>query len=199
MNFVYSGAFLRAVSTGAVTLYQHLGPVRHHLLRPVLGLCWNALGLGNASLARRHHDSSRESRSTRCDRRGRHRSPITFEVWTSQGTWVWHVLNPERNGGTIGVAATQKEAIRDARSSIKEMSARQSHIATAQLTGNFAATEESKLNAKPSSSASSWSGHEDGADPGSTAGPLPLSANPDFRRSTSAGTVRRQTRTDPGK
>ena len=61
MDFLYSGAFAHAVSTGAVALYQHLGP--HHLLRPVFGLCWNALGFSNQLLALRHHSYPREIRN----------------------------------------------------------------------------------------------------------------------------------------
>jgi hypothetical protein len=49
---------------------------------------------------------------------------IGFEVWTGQGSWFWYVLNPNRNGATIGAAASEMEAIREARSSIAEMSAR---------------------------------------------------------------------------
>jgi len=57
MDFLYSGAFVRALSTGAVALYRHLGPA-HHLL-PVFGLCCNALGLSNELLARRRHHRRR--------------------------------------------------------------------------------------------------------------------------------------------
>jgi hypothetical protein len=53
VDFLHSGAFVRDLSTGAVALYQHLGPARH-LLQPVFGLCCNALGLGSGLLARRH-------------------------------------------------------------------------------------------------------------------------------------------------
>src|SRR5216684_4119363 len=103
MDFLCSGAFVRAVSTGAAALYQHLGPAHHHLLRPVFGLCWNALGLGNQLLARRCHSYPREIRNARCWSLARsHGSPITFEVWTGQGTWFWCVANPQRNCGAIG-------------------------------------------------------------------------------------------------
>jgi hypothetical protein len=133
MDFLYSGAFARAVSTGAVALYQHLGPAHHHLLRPGFGLCWNALGLRNQILARRHRSYLRaylrEIRNARCRRVARSPgSPITYEVWTGQGTWFWYVVNPQRNCGAIGAAATKPEAIREARSSIKEMSARAGHV-----------------------------------------------------------------------
>jgi hypothetical protein len=130
MDFLYSGAFVRAVSTGAVALYQHLGPAQHHLLRPVLSLCWNALGLSNEVLARRHHYYPREIRNAHSWRLARsHGLPITLEVWTRQGAWFWYVVNPQRNGATIGAAATETEAIREALSSIEEMSARRARVA----------------------------------------------------------------------
>ena len=62
MDFLYSDAFVHAVSTGAVALYQHLGPARHFLLRPVFGLCCSALGLGNELLVRCRHHRRRLSR-----------------------------------------------------------------------------------------------------------------------------------------
>ena len=134
MDFLYSGAFARAVSTGAVALYQHLGPARHFLLRPVFGLCCNALSLSSELIARRHSGPP-EIRNAHCGRLARfHRSPVTFEVWTCQGTWFWHVVNSQRNGGTIGVAATKLAAVREARSSIGEMSGRVP-VAASQPTG----------------------------------------------------------------
>jgi hypothetical protein len=45
---------------------------------------------------------------------------VRFDVWSSQRTWFWMVLNDCR-GGAIGVAATEPEAIREARRSIEEM------------------------------------------------------------------------------
>src|ERR1700688_5057020 len=141
MNSLCSGALVRAISTGAVELYQHLGPAQHHLLRPVFGLCWNALGLGNELFERRHRYPP-EIRGAHCWRLARsHGSPLTFEVWTCQGTWVWHVVNPESNGGMIGAAATQTEAIREARWSIEEMSAGRPRVATAQPTSYVAVNE----------------------------------------------------------
>jgi hypothetical protein len=62
MDFLYSDAVVRAVSTGAVALYQHLGPARHFLLRPVFGLCCNAFGLSNGLLVRCRHRRRRPPR-----------------------------------------------------------------------------------------------------------------------------------------
>ena len=47
---------------------------------------------------------------------------VRFELWNRQQTWFWYVVNPRRSGGTIGAAATEVEAIREARWSIEEMS-----------------------------------------------------------------------------
>jgi hypothetical protein len=127
MDFLYSDAFVRAVSTGAVTLYQHLGPTRHFLLRPVLGLCCNVLGLSNELFKRRHHFSLRELRTVQC-RAEAPGAPVAFDLWTSQGTWFWYVPDQQRNGGTIGAAETRTEAIREARSSIEEKSARAGQV-----------------------------------------------------------------------
>jgi hypothetical protein len=45
-----------------------------------------------------------------------------YRVWTSRGKWFWHVVNPHRDGGTIGAAASETDAIGEARSSIEEIS-----------------------------------------------------------------------------
>ena len=37
-----------------------------------------------------------------------------FKIWTRQRTWFWFVASPQGDGGTIGTAATEAEAIRDA-------------------------------------------------------------------------------------
>jgi hypothetical protein len=161
MDCLYSGAFVRAVSTEAVVLYQHLGPAQHHLLRSVFGLCWNALGFRSELLARRHQYNPSEIRNAHCWRLAQsHGSPIAFEVWTRQRTWFWYVVNPQRNGGTIGAATTETEAIREARSSIEEMSVRRGRVATSQLTADATVIEESNLNPTASSSATSWVGSE---------------------------------------
>lgn len=47
----------------------------------------------------------------------------SFTVWNRRQTWFWLVLNQHGNGGIIGTAATEAEAVRDACCSIEEMSA----------------------------------------------------------------------------
>ncbi len=157
MDFLYSGAVVRAVSNGAVALYQHLAPARLFPLRPVFGLCCNALALSNELFGRRHFYSLREIRRAH----GRARLPGSagaFEVWTSQGSWFWYVVNPQRTGGAIGAAETRTEAIREARGSIEKMSARQARATAAQFNGDATAIEESDPNPAAFSSPSRWMG-----------------------------------------
>ena len=185
MDFLCSGALVRAVSDGAVALGQHLRPVQHHLLRPVFGLCWTALGLRNELLAYRPHYFPRGIRNFRSSGLTRSReSPVAFEVWACQGTWLWYVGNPERNGGTIGAAATETEAIREARSSIEEMSARCVSVPALQFAGDATEIEESNLNATTSPPTSSSFGQDVAANLSSTTGPLPPDANPNPARET---------------
>jgi hypothetical protein len=44
----------------------------------------------------------------------------TFEVWHGNESWFWVVLDPLRNRGAIGVAATENDAVRDACTMIDE-------------------------------------------------------------------------------
>jgi hypothetical protein len=46
---------------------------------------------------------------------------VGFEVWNAQQSWFWCVANTNRNG-MIGAAATESDAMRDAHSSIEELS-----------------------------------------------------------------------------
>jgi hypothetical protein len=51
----------------------------------------------------------------------KHHLGIGFEVWNAQQSWFWLVDNTSRNG-MIGAAASESEAVREARSSIEEIS-----------------------------------------------------------------------------
>jgi len=44
----------------------------------------------------------------------------TFEVWSGERTWFWLVPNPYRDGGVIGTAASESEAIEEARELIED-------------------------------------------------------------------------------
>jgi len=48
---------------------------------------------------------------------------IGFKVWEDHQCWFWLVTGPHSSGGTIGTAATEADAIRDARSLIEDLSA----------------------------------------------------------------------------
>lgn len=51
----------------------------------------------------------------------KHHLGVGYEVWNTQNTWFWFVANTNRNG-VIGAAATESDAIAEARSSIEEIS-----------------------------------------------------------------------------
>jgi len=53
----------------------------------------------------------------------RHYLGTDFEVWDGQPTWFWFVIDPYRDGGAIGAAATEADAIREACRSIDGMAA----------------------------------------------------------------------------
>jgi hypothetical protein len=50
---------------------------------------------------------------------GKHHFDIGFKVWRRQRTWFWFVASAYGDGGTIGTAATEAEAIRAARASVE--------------------------------------------------------------------------------
>jgi len=51
----------------------------------------------------------------------RHYRGIDFEVWDGQQTWFWFVTDPRCDGGAIGAASSEIEAVRDACLSIDAM------------------------------------------------------------------------------
>ena len=51
-----------------------------------------------------------------------------FEVWTGQQSWFWRLSDPARNGGSVGAAATEADAIREACIAIEEMAPRRTVI-----------------------------------------------------------------------
>jgi hypothetical protein len=55
---------------------------------------------------------------------------IRFQVWNSQRTWFWLTVNEDRRAGAIGVAASEAEAIDEARRSISEVFNRESTCAS---------------------------------------------------------------------
>lgn len=51
----------------------------------------------------------------------RHYLGIDFEVWDGDQRWMWCVIDPHREAGAVGIAASENDAVRDARVSIDEM------------------------------------------------------------------------------
>jgi hypothetical protein len=52
--------------------------------------------------------------------RSRSHLEVGFKVWEDHHQcWLWLVVGPHSDGGTVGAAATEADAIRDARSLIE--------------------------------------------------------------------------------
>jgi hypothetical protein len=64
---------------------------------------------------------------------------IGYEVWKGHNAWLWLVVSPNCNAGTIGVAASQDQAARDACLSIEEMTAWPCQFAAASVWANGSA------------------------------------------------------------
>ena len=47
---------------------------------------------------------------------------VAFQIWSGPQTWFWFVVNPHQNGGAIGAAASEADALREACLSIEEIS-----------------------------------------------------------------------------
>lgn len=56
--------------------------------------------------------------SDSCNRK--HHLGMDFAIWSSEGTWFWILINPNGEGGTIGVSPNEAQAMRDACFSIEE-------------------------------------------------------------------------------
>jgi hypothetical protein len=68
---------------------------------------------------------------------------IGFELWSDQRVWFWSVVNPCCNGGAIGAAITEAEAVREACVAIEELAA--SAARGRKLTAHLAASGEQQL------------------------------------------------------
>lgn len=62
------------------------------------------------------------SKAVKVAMRSRSHLEIGYKVWSDQECWFWLVTGPYGNGGTVGAAATEAEAIRDARTLIEDLS-----------------------------------------------------------------------------
>lgn len=56
--------------------------------------------------------------------RGENHLGVGFDIWKGQWTWFWSLINPQLDGGAVGAAPTEADAIREARLAIEEMAAR---------------------------------------------------------------------------
>jgi hypothetical protein len=54
----------------------------------------------------------------------------SFRVWSRQQSWFWLVLSRHGDGGTIGTAATEADAVREACSSIEQMAAQPASVSS---------------------------------------------------------------------
>lgn len=50
---------------------------------------------------------------------GKDDAGLGFNLWTVQGAWFWSLVYPDRHGGAIGAAATEAEAVDEARKTIE--------------------------------------------------------------------------------
>jgi len=46
---------------------------------------------------------------------------VCFNVWTSHRTWFWSLIYPDRQGGAIGAAASEAEALNEANAAIERL------------------------------------------------------------------------------
>jgi len=46
---------------------------------------------------------------------------LRLELWSSQGAYVWRLSDLRRGGGIVGAAASEAEALREARAALEEL------------------------------------------------------------------------------
>jgi hypothetical protein len=49
----------------------------------------------------------------------RYHRGVGFEVWPRSSAWFWRLIDPGRNGGTIGAAGDEAEAVQEACATIE--------------------------------------------------------------------------------
>jgi hypothetical protein len=81
---------------------------------------------------------------------------ISFTIWNRRQTWFWLILNQHGNGGTIGTAVSEAEAVRDASSSIEEMSGRPPSPSASLGSRDVNALVPTSRRAYPCSGAQGW-------------------------------------------
>jgi hypothetical protein len=79
-----------------------------------------------------------------------------FTVWKRRQSWFWLVLDRHGKGGAIGTAATEAEAVREACSSIEEMTIQHASSAVLPGPGNGQALVQALILAYPCNPALGW-------------------------------------------
>ena len=51
----------------------------------------------------------------------RHHRGFAFEMWTSSCAWFWRLVDAGRDGGTIGAAGNEAEAVQEACATIERI------------------------------------------------------------------------------
>jgi hypothetical protein len=64
----------------------------------------------------------------------------SFKLWTSQRTWFWSLIYPDREGGAIGAATSKAKALHDVHAAIERLRHQRDTVVT--LVAPF---EDSKL------------------------------------------------------
>jgi len=55
-------------------------------------------------------------------KRRRYHHGIQIDLWTNQGAWFWRLVNFRSNRGSVGAAVSEADAIREASTTIDELS-----------------------------------------------------------------------------
>jgi len=74
-------------------------------------------------------------------------SAVCFNVWTSHRTWFWSLIYPDREGGAVGAATTEAEAVHEAHAAIERLPHQRHTVLTL-----FAPGEDSKFTRRCQSS-----------------------------------------------
>jgi hypothetical protein len=80
----------------------------------------------------------------------------SFMLWNQRQTWFWLVLDQHGNGGTIGTAVSEAEAVDDACSSIEEAAVRLPLLATPRVRSNGKASVATLRRPYPCNAAMGW-------------------------------------------
>jgi hypothetical protein len=60
----------------------------------------------------------------------RNDSAVSFNIWTSQWTWFWSLIYPDGEGGAIGAATSEAEALHEVHAAIERLPQQRDTITT---------------------------------------------------------------------